>query len=160
MRFSSEDVVWQEVPGEVSLAYVITGCPVGCKGCHSVDTWPADRGEVLTQQHLVEQLDRYQGLLTCLCFMGGEWYPEDLIQLLEVARQRQLKTCLYTGLHDVPLSIKKRLTYLKTGPWRPERGGLDQPGTNQLMVDLRTNEILNHKFRASQAEGRIAVRNS
>lgn len=39
MRFSAKDIVFQEVPGEVALAYTITGCTVGCKGCHSVDSW-------------------------------------------------------------------------------------------------------------------------
>lgn len=48
LRFCSEDVVWQEVPGETSLAYTLTGCPVGCKGCHSVDSWPVGSGVALT----------------------------------------------------------------------------------------------------------------
>ena len=28
LRYVHEDIVWQEVPGEVSLAYTIVGCPL------------------------------------------------------------------------------------------------------------------------------------
>ena len=34
LRYVHEDIVWQEVPGEVSLAYSIAGCPLRCPGCH------------------------------------------------------------------------------------------------------------------------------
>ncbi|MDZ7871339.1 MAG: hypothetical protein U5L02_19415 [Rheinheimera sp.] len=28
------EILLQEIPGEVSLAYLISGCSLGCKGCH------------------------------------------------------------------------------------------------------------------------------
>ncbi|RKV72511.1 MAG: 4Fe-4S cluster-binding domain-containing protein, partial [Neisseria sp.] len=39
LKFTVEQIVWQEVPGEVSLAFLFSGCPLRCKGCHSADTW-------------------------------------------------------------------------------------------------------------------------
>ncbi|WP_113906875.1 anaerobic ribonucleoside-triphosphate reductase activating protein [Aliidiomarina celeris] len=149
MRFSSEQVCFQEVPGEISLGYVITGCPVGCKGCHSADTWSAEKGQPLTVSHFEQRLTDYQGLISCVLFLGGEWHPERLIELLKRARQRHLTTCLYSGYHDIHPSIKTQLTYLKLGPWRPELGGLNSLTTNQRFYDLRTGACLNHKFQQS-----------
>ncbi|MFC0445426.1 anaerobic ribonucleoside-triphosphate reductase activating protein [Pseudidiomarina halophila] len=146
MRFSAKDIVFQEVPGEVALAYTITGCTVGCKGCHSVDSWPADRGERLTRQSFTNELDRYAGLITAVLFLGGEWHQDALIELLDVAISRGLRTCLYTGLDTVPALVQRRLTYLKTGPWRAERGGLASATTNQRFYDLSSGKVLNALF--------------
>ncbi|MFA9487647.1 MULTISPECIES: anaerobic ribonucleoside-triphosphate reductase activating protein [unclassified Mannheimia] len=148
LRFSSEQIVWQEVPNETSLAFLITGCPLGCKGCHSVESWKASKGKELTIDYLAERLTRYQGLISCVLFMGGEWQVETLLSLLKLCRQQGLQTCLYTGLerHDVPPYLLAELTYLKTGRWIAERGGLNSLTTNQRFIDLRTNENLNHLF--------------
>jgi len=146
LRYSEEQVVWQEVPGETALAYTITGCSVGCKGCHSVDTWPQGSGTLLTPDYFQQRLDSYRGLLTCVVFLGGEWQQQALLELLAMARQAGLKTCLYTGLEDVSNDLRKHLDYLKTGPWIAERGGLNSPKTNQRFVDLRRGELLNVRF--------------
>lgn len=151
LHYNAEQIVWQEVPGEVALAYTITGCPVGCKGCHSVDSWPVGSGTPLTEQHLATQLSRYQGLITCVLFLGGEWQPTALIAQLRQARAAGLTTCLYTGYDTIPLSIREHLTYLKTGPWIAARGGLDNPATNQRFYDLRTQQLLNCQFQTGEA---------
>lgn len=149
LRYSAEQVVFQEVPGEVSLAYTITGCPVGCKGCHSVDSWPVGSGEALTPDYFAARLAQYRNLITCVLFLGGEWQPEALIEHLKLARKAGLNTCLYTGYDDVSLAIKEHLTYLKTGPWIAQLGGLDSPTTNQKFYDLRNQQLLNCRFLAS-----------
>ncbi len=146
MRYCSEQIAFQEVPGEVSLAYTITGCPVGCKGCHSVDSWPAHSGVELTPEYFAERLRQYRGLITCVLFLGGEWYPEQLLHLLKLAREQGLETCLYTGYEQVLPALREQLTYLKTGPWIAELGGLDSPNTNQKFIDLRNQQLLNVRF--------------
>ena len=91
-------------------------------------------------------------LLTCVLFLGGEWQPESLLSLLKMAREEfGLQTCLYTGYErdELPPELLSELTYLKTGRWLPERGGLDNPNTNQQLIDLRTGENLNHLFQAA-----------
>ncbi len=52
LRFDREEIVWQEVPGEVSLAFLCSGCPLRCQGCHSSGSWKAGRGTVLSECHL------------------------------------------------------------------------------------------------------------
>lgn len=146
LRFSSEQIVWQEVPGEISLAYTITGCPLRCSGCHSSESRNPELGEPLTPSYLESRLDKYSGLISCVLFLGGEWLPGLLQPLLREADRRHLKTCLYTGSETVSSELLPQLTYLKTGPWIAERGGLDSPQTNQRFIDLRTRQVLNHCF--------------
>lgn len=150
LHYSAEQIVWQEVPGEVALAYTITGCPVGCKGCHSVDSWPVGSGEPLTQEHLQQQLQKYRGLISCVLFLGGEWQPMALLNLLKKVKSEGLETCLYTGYENVSIALREQLTYLKTGPWIAARGGLESPTTNQRFYDLRTQQLLNCEFQTGE----------
>jgi len=97
------------------------------------------------------RLKRYRGLISCVLFMGGEWQPEALQKMLGIVTQAGLKACLYTGLEREELEavsdgILPYLTYLKTGRWQMELGGLDSPTTNQKFIDLRTGEVLNRLF--------------
>ncbi|ART79298.1 anaerobic ribonucleoside-triphosphate reductase activating protein [Oceanisphaera avium] len=146
LHYSHEQIVWQEVPGETSLAYTISGCPVGCKGCHSVDTWPKGSGQALTQDYLLARLMLYQDLISCVLFLGGEWQPHALLPLLRLAKEKGLKTCLYTGLDTVSGELQAELDYLKTGPWIAALGGLDSPNTNQRFVHLASGACLNQHF--------------
>lgn len=146
LRFVNEQIVWQEVPGETSLAYSISGCPLRCKGCHSSEYRNPKLGEVLTAEYFQRRLEQYRGLISCVVFFGGEWLPDLLQPLLLQAQRAQLHTCLYSGFEVIPYSLLAHLTYLKTGPWIAARGGLDNPNTNQRFIDLRTHELLNHKF--------------
>ncbi|MDO5679899.1 MAG: anaerobic ribonucleoside-triphosphate reductase activating protein [Pelistega sp.] len=148
-RYSHEQVVWLEVPNEVSLAYQISGCPLRCKGCHSADTWKLGVGQELSREYLNSRLKQYQGLISCVLFLGGEWQVDELIARLQQVKQGGLKTCLYTGFEQVELAeeIIPHLDYLKTGRWMAELGGLDSPTTNQRFVQLSTGADLTHLFR-------------
>ena len=151
LKFTIEQIVWQEVPGEVSLAFLFSGCPLRCKGCHSADTWKEGIGTELTEDYLKGHLKRYRGLITCVLFMGGEWQPEALQKMLAIVTQAGLKACLYTGLEREELEavsdgILPYLTYLKTGRWQMELGGLESPATNQKFINLHTGEVLNRLF--------------
>lgn len=140
-------VVLQEVPGEVSLAWLVTGCPIACDGCHSQHSWNPTAGTPLTEARLKQWLERYAGLVSCVLFFGGEWDRHGLLALLRHCRSQGLKTCLYTGRERVSGLLMAELDYLKTGPWRASLGGLDSPHTNQRLRCLNTGESLNHHFR-------------
>lgn len=146
MKFTNYDVVFQEVPGEVSLSFTITGCRLACKGCHSTHTWNPNVGTELTNELLLSLLDKYRGLITCILFLGGEWEEYRLEELLVLCKDDQLRTALYTGLDDVSDRLKNQLTYLKVGKWDATKGGLWSPNTNQKMIELSTGKILNHLF--------------
>lgn len=146
LRYHNIQVVLQEVPGQITLCFSITGCPLRCKGCHSPFLWKNGSGNLLTDELFISLIDKYQSMISCILFMGGEWEEEDLIEKLKIAIDRGLNTCLYTGLDDVSDEIKKYLIWLKVGPWIEELGGLDSPKTNQKFINVETNEILNYYF--------------
>ncbi len=146
MNFYDFQIVLQEVPGEISLCFYITGCPLQCDGCHSPFLWKASSGDPLEENAYRALLNKYQDYASCVLFMGGEWHPEEIAQNLKIAKQMGYKTCLYTGLDSVPNTISNQLTYLKTGAWIPHRGGLDQETTNQKFTQLSTQKNLNYLF--------------
>ena len=102
-------------------------------------------GRPLDPATLASTLDRYAGLASCVCFLGGEWQPEALIELLELCRAKGFATCLYTGRETIDDTIAVHLDYLKLGPFVAARGGLDTPGTTQRFLDLRRGPDLTHR---------------
>lgn len=149
MNIYKHDVVFQEVPGEISLAFYVCGCPLHCKGCHSPELWTEKSGEPLSAEKYARLLEHYSGYVSCVLFMGGEWHPRELKDFLRTARQAGFKTALYTGLEALPSTITEDLDFVKLGPWRQELGGLSSPNTNQVFWDLARNRILNHLFQGT-----------
>ena len=71
LMYKGYSVVFQEVPGEVSLAINISGCQHHCPDCHSKYLWN-DEGAAFLRRDLGSIIDEYDGLITCVCFMGGD----------------------------------------------------------------------------------------
>ena len=140
------DVVLQEVPGEISLSFSISGCPLHCPGCHSPFLWKKRDGDEFTFDAYKQLLYQYFGFATCVLFMGGEWHPEELAERLKWAKSLGYKTCLYTGENEVDRKLLEHLTYIKTGPWIQELGGLSSKSTNQIFKEVKTETVLNHLF--------------
>ena len=86
-------------------------------------------------------------MISCVLFMGGEWEPDNLINLLIISKEMGLKTALYSGLEHIDYDIFEKLDYLKLGPWIKELGGLSSEMTNQKFINVNTSENLNHLFR-------------
>ena len=141
LKYNGYSVVMQEVPNEVSLAINISGCPYKCEGCHSTYLWE------YVGSYLIEDidnlLDKYSKLITCVCFMGGDQNQIDLLLCLNKAKERGLKTCLYTGndnINSINKKVIEKLDYIKLGKYIKEFGGLNSKNTNQKMFDLKHNK--------------------
>lgn len=151
LKFSSYDIVLQEVPNEISLCFTITGCQLACEGCHSEYIWNPDYGEDLTPELFRKLILRYRTTISCILFMGGEWRIQELLQLIRTAKSEQLKVALYTGLNIKQVQRKypqllEELDFIKTGKWISKLGGLSSRTTNQEFLDIRSGEILNGYF--------------
>lgn len=146
MKYISKQIVFREVPDEISLSYLISGCPLMCKGCHSADSWNVHAGIELGPDQLAEDLLKNKGWITCVLFMGGEWFQQTLVEYMEIIQGHGLKTALYTGLEAVAPALLTRLDYLKTGAYKRELGGLGSINTNQKLINLKTGDILNLRF--------------
>ena len=133
LKYLGYSIVFQEVPNEVTLAINISGCPHKCEGCHSKYLWE-DKGDYISED-IYGLIQKYNGLITCVCFMGGEQAPLDLLYCLYIVRQCGLKTCLYSGIDSLnylkALGITSSCDYVKIGHYDQQLGGLDSPTTNQ-----------------------------
>ena len=150
MKYYNYDIVFQEVPDEVSLAINITGCPNHCKGCHSPHLWE-DTGKLLDEDALDRIIGRYGNLITCVCLMGGDADPEEVVRLLRHVRTHtDLKTAWYSGRELLPdimganakISLQDIFYYIKLGPYIPEKGGLKSKTTNQRIYRIEGDEMI------------------
>ena len=134
LKYLGYSIVFQEVPDEVTLAINISGCPHKCEGCHSKYLWGYDGHYVMDD--LSDLIKQYTGLITCVCFMGGDQNLEELSLLALMVNKYNLKSALYTGVSDISREQKivhAMFDYVKIGPYIEEFGGLDKPTTNQRM---------------------------
>lgn len=149
LMYKGYSVVFQEVPGEVSLAINISGCQHHCLDCHSKYLWSNDGANFLFCD-INSIIDKYDGLITCVCFMGGDHNLVELNYHANKIKERGLKTCLYTGYDfdeikykDGFMSLIKHLDFLKTGRYISKRGNLSTPTTNQRFFEIKFNGDIN-----------------
>jgi len=142
MNYLSKRIVIQELPNEVALSFLITGCSLRCKGCHSPDSWNPKIGTKLSPEVLLKLINDNRGLITSVIFFWGEWEEDNLIELLELSKNNWLKTCLYTGLKLKQISnvLLDSLDYIKVWPYKKELGWLNSPNTNQQLFSLLNGE--------------------
>ena len=116
---------------------IVLGCPV-------IDNEPCN---MLKQRcdRAKKYLEENSDLITCVLFLGGDddKQKNDLINCLEYIRLNypQLKTALYSGFNQVPENIINLLDYVKIGPYIKERGGLNNPNTNQRLYKIENGHL-------------------
>ena len=138
LKFINSEVVFQEIPDEITLAINISGCPVHCTDCHSKFLWE-NTGTELNLFTLNNLIISNPGI-TCVCFMGGDSREEAIRKLIFNIKQLypKLKTGWYLGRKTLDMNEDyKFIDYLKIGPYIKELGGLDSPTTNQKMYKFK-----------------------
>ena len=136
MKVASFDIVFQEIPGEVTLALNLSNCPCHCPGCHSPHL-AEDIGELLTEELMDGLLARYGSMITCVAFMGGDAEPEEVIRWANYIKGLQvtgdgLRTAWSSGRMMMPKD-EKAFDYVKLGPYIESLGGLKSEKTNQRL---------------------------
>ena len=134
LKYLGYSIVFQEVPDEVTLAINISGCPHKCEGCHSKYLWEYEGNYI--SDDLESLIEKYKGLITCVCFMGGDQNLGDLNRCVQLVKNNNLKVAIYTGLNNVMRlsTIIENSDYIKYGHYNAILGGLDNPKTNQRMI--------------------------
>ena len=160
LKYLNTQVTFSEVPDEISLCINITGCKIGCKGCHSAYL-AEDIGEELTHK-VIDTLIRSNNGITCICFMGGDSNPLYIDFLAEYIKEHypNIKVAWYSGkdaLHD-KLDLWD-FDYIKLGPYKEECGPLNKKTTNQRfykVVHTSTGKSklydITHKFWKHETE--------
>lgn len=136
IKYVPEDtqVVFREIPDEITLAINVSNCQHHCEGCHS-PYLREDIGEELTVEVLDKLLEKNDGV-SCVCFMGEGNDPEALHKLILHLKEKDksLAVALYSGADDVTDEFYwENLDYIKIGHYNSECGPLDNENTNQRL---------------------------
>jgi anaerobic ribonucleoside-triphosphate reductase activating protein len=142
LKYVNFDIVFQEIPDEVTLAINLSNCPNGCPGCHS-PFLQKDIGEPLTEEALTVLLRTYGRSVTCVCLMGGDASPDEIVRLaafLQTQTIAPVKVGWYSGRQTLPPSFAPaHFHYVKLGPYIERLGPLKLKTTNQRLYRLDEN---------------------
>lgn len=142
LKYTTTQIVFREIPDEITLAINISGCPIHCPDCHSKELWK-DKGKDLSQRTLMRLIEENEGI-TCVAFMGGDSDPSIIKMLAIVAVNNfpDLKIAWYSGRDSLPDNFGVYLfDYIKLGPYKKEYGPLNNPNTNQRMYKYTGEEV-------------------
>ena len=149
LKYLGYAIVCEEVPDEISIAFNISGCEHKCEGCHSKYLWEY-KGEYI-KDDLMKIISKYIGLVTCICFLGGDQNIEELFDLCKIVKDVGLKTCIYSGEESTDIFSElinhNLLDYLKVGKYEVSRGGLNTVGTNQVMYKIENKSFTDITYR-------------
>ena len=135
LKYVNSDIVFQEIPDEVTLAINISNCPCHCPGCHSHYLWE-DIGLPLDTNAIDDFVEEYGKDLTCIAFTGGDCDPRGIDQLAQYVHEEypQFKVAWYSGKTVIsPLITKNDFDYIKNGHFIRHLGPLKKPTTNQRL---------------------------
>lgn len=154
LKYVDYDIVFQEIPDQVTLAVNLSLCPNRCAGCHSPQL-RENIGEELTAEVVLALLKQYEGSVTCLCLMGGDNDPTEVERLCRLVRSRTgIRTGWYSGREELPTGFDPTaLDFIKLGPYVASLGGLRSPLSNQRLWHVEsdgTMRDLTPRFRQKQ----------
>lgn len=145
LLFTNYNIVFREIPDEVTLAINISNCPNRCKGCHSPYLME-NGGEVLDEESLTHLYERYEAAITCVCFMGGDANPKEVERLSGFLHKKTngiLKTGWYSGRNYLPVECSPQyFNYIKLGEYIESLGGLDSDTTNQRFYRIEAGKMI------------------
>lgn len=141
VKYYNFDIVFAEIPNEVTMAINITNCPNRCVDCHSPHL-QKDIGFELTEEEYTLLIEKYIYDVTCICFMGGDANPQEIEELAQFSKKKfpSLKTAWYSGMASIPETIdQKSFDYIKIGAYIPAKGPLNKPTTNQRLYAIEAD---------------------
>lgn len=142
LKYTDCEVVFSEIPDEITLAINISNCQNNCIGCHS-PYLKQNIGKELTTNELDNLIKKNDGI-SCVCFMGEGKDELALQNLISFTKQNypELKIGLYSGREEVVEDFYwQTLDYLKIGPYMAEFGPLNEETTNQRLYGRNENFV-------------------
>lgn len=138
LKYVNTDIVFQEIPDETTLAINISHCPCHCPGCHS-SYLAQDFGNPLSPEAIDQLIADNDGMMTCVCLMGGDAEPEAVNRLAAYIRENhpELRVGWYSGRLRIDRAIQKsNFDYIKVGPYIKHLGPLNSRTTNQRLYHV------------------------
>lgn len=141
IKYVNYEIVFAEIPNEVTLAINISNCPNSCKNCHS-SYLTMDIGRELNKD-VLKNICRENAGITCVCFMGGDRNPEVINKLAKFVKDViHLKVGWYSGMKKLTDKIDlENFDFVKLGPYKEEYGPLNNPNTNQRFYKVVDNQL-------------------
>ena len=147
IKYTNYQVVFREIPEEITLAINITNCPNRCVGCHSPEL-QQDIGDILTPNVLFGIIEAHEEI-TCVLFLGDGGNIKEIVSLIRKCKLvfTTLKFGIYTGDNKVTIDndIIDNVEYLKIGEFDDELGGLDMATTNQRLIKITNLKMYGNK---------------
>ncbi|MCQ2218679.1 MAG: anaerobic ribonucleoside-triphosphate reductase activating protein [Paludibacteraceae bacterium] len=151
LKYADYDIVFSEIPDEVTLAINISNCPNHCPGCHS--PWLMDDiGFELNSSSLEDLIVKYGNGITCICFMGGDIAPKELESLAIYIHEKHpsIKVGWYSGKDKFAEGIElTQFQFIKIGGYKEAYGSLKSKTTNQRLYKILPDgekEDLTYRF--------------
>ena len=139
LKYTTTQIVFSEIPDEITLAIELSNCHIHCPACHSKYLWN-DVGTELDINTLDRLISDYKGI-TCLCFMGDGGDSKEIFRLGVYIKNEypDLKIALYSGYNELEQKFWEYFDYLKLGPYIEELGPLNNQNTNQRLYKKENN---------------------
>lgn len=149
----STGITLNEVPDKVAFFIELGSCTQRCKGCHSKELWEEVKEPTSLDVLLKEAEKAIDKGANAIVLMGGTCnglHTEELYTILQ-ALSEIAPTCLYSGSDDQKLNRffaeNTGITWIKTGSYKEDLGGLSSPTTNQRFYRKEYEEIFNkHQY--------------
>lgn len=144
LKYFNYDIVFQEIPSEITLAVNLSLCPNRCKGCHSPWLW-TDEGEILDKNAVDNLISLYDDEITCFAIMGGDNSPKEVNDLCKYIKEiyPTIKVAWYSGKDEIAKEIEiQNFDYIKIGAYKEEFGSLKSRTTNQRLYKINSNSEL------------------
>ena len=140
-------VVFAEIPDEISLTFSITNCQNRCIGCHSGEL-RGNIGEELTFDIMSEIIDKNKGI-SCILIMGEGNDKDGLIELCKKIKEKYntLKMGIYSGRNEVEDFYYEVFDYIKIGSYIAEKGPLNKETTNQRLYEIKNGKKIDITYK-------------
>ena len=143
----STGITLNEVPDKVAFFIELGSCTQRCKGCHSKELWEEVKDPTSLDILLKEAEKAIDKGANAIVLMGGTCNGLNIKELSTIlqALSEIAPTCLYSGSDDQRLNRylveNTDITWIKTGSYKEELGGLSSPTTNQRFYRKEYEEI-------------------
>lgn len=145
----STGVTMMEVPDHLAFYIEFGNCKQKCKGCHSPHLWEDVENKTTMEDLLASASDAVSKGANAIVLMGGTTNgisSTHLISLIDKLAEIA-PVCLYSGSNDferdMVLATVTKLTWIKTGSYQDDKGGLMSAETNQKFL-RKENVNLNY----------------
>lgn len=143
----STGITLNEVPDKIAYFIELGSCTQRCKGCHSEELWEEVKSPMSLEDVLRGAEKAIESGANAIVLMGGtcnKMSTPDLLKVLD-GLSEIAPTCLYSGLDDEEtntyIAEHSGITWLKTGSYKEELGGLSSPTTNQRFYRKEYEQI-------------------